>query len=946
MIISLSFLLSITTNAQYKIKLDSLKKELETAKKNKLSKQIATCLEKIGELYENNNDYNMALSYYNQTLNISKHEKNKKETAYNLSKIGNIYFYQSNYDKALEYYQEALLINEKNNNKIGVANNLGNIGNIFYYQNDFDKALDNYKKTINIQKEIKDTFGITRSYINIANIYSYQENYKKALIYYEKAINIQKKVDDKSGLALSYTNIGVIYENKNILNKAADFYQKALCINKEINNNLDIAYNFIKISGVNYKLKDYEKCIFFAQKSIAFAKQQGNLNIQKDACNYLSEAYIKLKQYKKAIKYKDSAIIFKDSIFSINKSKAIAEIQIKYETEKKEKQILKQLADLKNNQLQLLKEKAESEKKEIQRNLSVIGLIISIVFMIIIFNSKKQKQKINNLLKKEKRKLESINTELTQINEELKVSLDLVKEQHQVIEENEEKFRITINSANDAIILINNNEEITYWNKSAEKIFGYTQQKVINKNIHNLITPEKYREAAHKAFAVFKQTGKGNALSKTIELEGVKKNGEIFPIELSLSAIKIKNKQNAIGIVRDISKRKNNELRLKEINKQKEILINNIPAAVFYKDLNLRYIEVNKKYAEILQKQPEEIIGKTDKEIIFDKEIIKEYEELDKKVIKSKKAVLDYVKSHKENNKIYWISTSKIPYFDANNKIAGVISVVRDITKQIENEKAIEESKNKIEEIYNNITDNITYAKVIQQSLLPDKNTLDKYLSDYFLFFKPKGIIGGDFYYVNKIKNNLIIAVADCTGHGVSGALLSILGITFLHDIINETTKPKEILNLLRTKIKNIFKAFGSNDKDGMDIAICVINTETKILKYSGAFNPLWLIRNNQLYEYNATRNPIGFYYYEKEFEETKVKLQKKDTIYMFSDGFADQFNGENGEKLKNKNFKKILLDNADKPMQEQKQYLVNSFEKWKGKSEQIDDIVVLGVKF
>jgi serine phosphatase RsbU (regulator of sigma subunit) len=131
-----------------------------------------------------------------------------------------------------------------------------------------------------------------------------------------------------------------------------------------------------------------------------------------------------------------------------------------------------------------------------------------------------------------------------------------------------------------------------------------------------------------------------------------------------------------------------------------------------------------------------------------------------------------------------------------------------------------------------------------------------------------------------------------------------------------------------------------------MDIAICVINTETKILKYSGAFNPLWLIRNNQLYEYNATRNPIGFYYYEKEFEETKVKLQKKDTIYMFSDGFADQFNGENGEKLKNKNFKKILLDNADKPMQEQKQYLVNSFEKWKGKSEQIDDIVVLGVKF
>jgi len=944
-IISLNFLLSISAYAQYQTKIDSLKKELETARKSKSKKQTALYLEKIGELYETKNNYNKALSYYQQALNINQQNKNRKKAADNLSEIGNIFFYQSNFENALKYYQDALKINEQIDNKTGIANNLGNIGNVFYYQNDFKNALDNYQKTIDIQKIIKDTLGISRSYINIANIYSYQENYKKALIYYKNALNIQKKINDKSGLALSYTNIGVIYENENNFQKAMVYYQKALFINKEINDNLSIAYNFIEISGVNYKLEKYKECMIFAQKSIIISKQLGNLNIQKDAYNYLSDAYLKLKKYKKSIKYKDSAIILKDSIFSIDKTKAITETQIKYETEKKEKQILKQQNELKIKQLQLSKEKVETEKKEIQRNLLIIGLILSILFIVIIFNSKKQKQKINKLLKKQKKELEDTNEELTQINEELIVSLDVIKEQHQIIKESEKKFRITVDSANDAIILINNNEKITFWNKSAEKIFGYTKKEIINKNIHDLITPVKYRETAHKAFAVFKQTGKGNALNKTIELEGIKKNNEIFPIELSLSAIKIKNKLNAIGIIRDISKRKRNELKLKEIYKQKEILINNIPAAVFYKDLNLKYIEVNKKYAEILQKQPEEIIGKNDDEIITDKKIIEEYEGLDKKVIASKKPILDYVKQHKQNNETYWISTSKIPYLDINNKIAGIIGVVRNITKQIKNEKAIEESKSKIEEIYNSITENITYAKVIQQSLLPDKSTLDKYLPEYFLFFKPKGIIGGDFYYVNKIENNLVIAVADCTGHGVSGALLSILGITFLHDIVNEILNPKDILTLLRTKIKNIFNAFGSNDKDGMDIALCVINTNTNTLKYSGAFNPLWLIRNKQLYEYKATKNPIGFYHYEKDFEEIEIKLQKNDNLYMFSDGFADQFGGKNEEKLKTKNFKKLLLDNADKSMQEQKKLLIDKFNKWKGSLEQIDDIVVLGVK-
>ena len=223
---------------------------------------------------------------------------------------------------------------------------------------------------------------------------------------------------------------------------------------------------------------------------------------------------------------------------------------------------------------------------------------------------------------------------------------------------------------------------------------------------------------------------------------------------------------------------------------------------------------------------------------------------------------------------------------------------------------------------------------------------LDQLLPEYFLFFKPKETIGGDFYYVNKLKNRVIMAVADCTGHGVSGAMLSILGITFLHEIVNDTLDPGDILNVLRTKIKNIFKTFGSNNKNGMDIALCVLNTDTNTLKYSGAFNPIWIVRDNEVLEYKPTRNPVGVYYEETIFDVTTIEIKKNDTLYMFSDGYADQFGGKKGKKFKKRNLKSLFLIIADKPMEEQYNFVSRTFDEWKGNREQIDDVVILGIKF
>ncbi len=259
----------------------------------------------------------------------------------------------------------------------------------------------------------------------------------------------------------------------------------------------------------------------------------------------------------------------------------------------------------------------------------------------------------------------------------------------------------------------------------------------------------------------------------------------------------------------------------------------------------------------------------------------------------------------------------------------------------------LHKSNKKIKEAHKDITDNIKYAKTIQNALLTSKELIDSYFNDYFLLFKPKDQVSGDFYYINKINNNLIFAVADCTGHGVPGGFLTILGITYLHEIVRkeDIQNVGDALNLLRQRIKNTFKAFGSENYNGMDIAICAINQKTNILQYSGAYNPLWIIRNDKLTEYKATRNPIGFYPKEISFIPKEIQLQNNDIIYLFTDGYPDQINNEN-KKFSKRQLKDVFLEIHTMPLNKQKKHLVKNLKHWRQKQIQIDDITILGIKW
>lgn len=244
------------------------------------------------------------------------------------------------------------------------------------------------------------------------------------------------------------------------------------------------------------------------------------------------------------------------------------------------------------------------------------------------------------------------------------------------------------------------------------------------------------------------------------------------------------------------------------------------------------------------------------------------------------------------------------------------------------------------------ILDSINYAKKIQKAVFPSNENVNEVLGEYFLLFKPRDIVSGDFFWIKKIEDSIIIAIADCTGHGVPGAFMSMLGTSFLNEIVRSENieNTDEILNLLRYKVKESLGQEGRKNetKDGMDIALYSVNTKTLELNYSGAHNSLYIIRENlekELTVLKADRQPIGIHVVEKNFTKHKYQLEKGDCLYSFSDGYTDQFGGEKGRKYKIKNFKEILLANYKKPMSEQKKILNNTLETWMGREyEQIQN--------
>ncbi len=263
------------------------------------------------------------------------------------------------------------------------------------------------------------------------------------------------------------------------------------------------------------------------------------------------------------------------------------------------------------------------------------------------------------------------------------------------------------------------------------------------------------------------------------------------------------------------------------------------------------------------------------------------------------------------------------------------------------------EKNKELDEINKDITASIRYAKRIQDAILPPDDFVKKHLPNTFVLFKPKDIVSGDFYWMEDKKDTVIFAAVDCTGHGVPGAFMSIVGHNLLDRVLAEhkITQPARILDELNKGISDTLRQTDLEDntvRDGMDIALCSFDRKKGILEFAGAYNPLWLFRNNELIEVKANKFPIGNSRSgeNNKFTNHEIPLQKGDTMYIFSDGYCDQFGGPDGKKFKTKALKQLLMDSQHLDMAEQRELLNTTIENWRGNHEQVDDILVIGTRY
>jgi len=291
---------------------------------------------------------------------------------------------------------------------------------------------------------------------------------------------------------------------------------------------------------------------------------------------------------------------------------------------------------------------------------------------------------------------------------------------------------------------------------------------------------------------------------------------------------------------------------------------------------------------------------------------------------------------------IYFLIFIAFVYSAITVSTRSLRNIISERTAEVVKQKEVIEMKNK------DITDSINYAKRIQEAILPTRERFKSVLPDSFILFKPKDIVSGDFYWMSEKNDLLFVAAGDCTGHGVPGAMVSVVCSNALNRAVKEfgITDPGKILDKVRDLVIETFEKSEKEDiKDGMDISLCTINTKTKEVQWAGANNPLWYIQGNEIKEITADKQPIGNSDNPKPFTTHNVKLHKGDEIYLFTDGYADQFGGPKGKKFKYKQFEEKVLEGRSLDMNTQRNNLNITFENWMGRLEQIDDVLIIGIR-
>lgn len=787
-------------------------------------------------------------------------------------------------------------------------------------------AQEKNKKTIDsLEQRVKacssDTCRIN-TLNKLAKEYLSSNKVEKTVVFANKALEQSTKINYQRGIGEAINYLGKIEKRKTNYEKALQHYDKSLKIFEELKDTLWISRNLNNIGEIYVNWGQYENAIIIYERALKV--KQINIKDKKGMAitlNSIGLVYLRLSRNEEAVKYFQNALkIFEEIGFTEGIASTYNNLGSIYQNTAVGNDTIKLYKALDYfNKALILQKKQPHKEREVADLFNNIGNIYA--QQADLYRSNILKSKDKNATINIKRKFRTIKEKSIEYYSESLKSRELIKDKAGIA-----------SSYSNIGLAYSNIGEIFADNNALSKAQNYLQQAlVIQKEQNNLVEISiTYFNIAQNYFYM-KQYDKAIPFleqSQTIARDiKVKKTMLTNYLLFALIYDSLGNYKKALAFERQFSDVKDsitNEASVKAIQEMQT------KYQTEKKEQQIKLLDSEKQLQETQIKQQRIIIfafvGGFIIILIFSIIIYKQYREK-----KKANVLLAYQNAEIMQQK-------------------EEISAQRD---EIEKRKEVaEKQRDEITEQKHEIDDSIRYAKRIQHAVLSQTEQVAPFVKEMFTMFKPKDVVSGDFYFVKYIERSdiLIAAAADCTGHGVPGAFMSMLGVTFLNEICSkpEIQHANEVLNILREYvIKSLHQTgkFGEQ-KDGMDISLIALSIKNKTVEFSGANNPLYLIRNNELIEFKGDKMPIGIHdRADLPFTNKTIPIEEGDCIYLFSDGFADQFGGEKGRKYMYKKFKDFFLSIHQKPMAEQQELLAQESVNWRGSLEQIDDQIIMGIR-
>ncbi len=839
-------------------------------------------------------------------LNNLKNEKHDTTKCEIYLQIGR-YFVNENSDTTLYYYDQSLNFAIAHGLKKQEANTLRHIGIFYKNKGLYDSALNYQLKSLKISEELGNKKELAASNTNIGNVYYYQGVYDKAIAYYLKALKVSEEIKDSLSICNSYYNIGNVYTDHKLLDKAIEYYFKSLKISEDLKDKNGVADCYTTIGLIYLEKKQYKIALEYHNKSL--------------------DIYNKLK-YKPGISgcYSNIGLVYSKQGLYDN---AVSNY-------KKSLQIFEDIGD-KNGVM------------DCYLNIADINVMLA-----------------DSAALTETQRLKFLNNSI----EFGTKAFEIAKEINSLPIENAAAKQ-----------LMTTFQKLENYKKSTEyaQIYITTRDSMLSEEKSKIIAELGVKYEDEKKQLKIENLEKEN----TIQLEKSRKQN-IINYALAIGLILLFGV--VILIYRNYNQKKKANIILEEknhlINTQKEEILGQSEEL---KSVNEYLLDVNsnlEKLSIVAQKTENAVIimdGNGDLlwandaferiyEISLDDYIVKHGKNIVSATMnpEAKSLISDCIITGKfvsyttyfvlKNGNGRWSQTHITPILDNKGKVYKLVAVDSDITELKNAEQKIVINNKKI-------TDSISYAKRIQEAFLPDLDIVKKYLQSTFVFYQPRDIVSGDFYWFYHLNGKSVCVLADCTGHGVPGAFMSMIGNTLLNEIVinQKIIEPARILEILDRETKKTLHSESDNENDGMSISVCVFDVTENTVRLACAEQSMLIVENGEPTIIEGSLYGIGFGH-PKEFPyvEHKYELKENQTIYMFSDGYSDQFGGPNGKKFMINNFIKLLQENVGLTMNRQSDVIKDTLNNWVNKDNrdiygfkngkpisysQIDDITVWGIK-